>query len=350
MTPRPADRTWLAPLGALFGALAALRVAAYTHGLLPRARLDGPVVSVGNLSVGGTGKTPLVARVAQILGEAGVPVAILSRGYGGSFRGEALVVSDGRVVLATAAEAGDEPVMLAHALPGTVVAVGRRRDVVGRAVARHFGRRVFVLDDGFQHLRVARDLDLLCVDAGDTSRRPLPAGRLREFPTAAARADLVLLTQADDALAGHVEALEARFGAGRTLRVGRRLEGYFDLAGRRVPPPVRPLLLSGLARPERFEADVAASAPLTIAGHVRFRDHHRFRAAELADVETRARAAAADAVVTTAKDAVRLPERAWSLPVRVLRIAADVRDEVRLREALREVARAGTPGAKGAHV
>lgn len=334
-----ADRLWLAPLALLFGAAAALRAALYRHRFLPRARLAGPVVSVGNLSVGGTGKTPVVARVVQLLLEAGLPVAILSRGYGGSFRGDALVVSDGREVSATAAEAGDEPVMLARALPGVVVAVGRRRDVVGREVEARFGRRVCVLDDGFQHLRLHRDLDLLCVDASDESSWPLPAGRMREFASAAARADLVLLTHTERAAAGRLEALELRFGPGRTLRVGRRLEGYFDLDGRRVPPPARPFLLAGIARPERFFADVAASAPLHVTGRASFRDHHRFATSELARVAEQARAAGADAIVTTAKDAVRLPRLDWGLPVRVLRLAAELRDEARLAAALMRAVR-----------
>jgi tetraacyldisaccharide 4'-kinase len=124
----PQERPWLAPLGALYGALGAARVLLYRRGLLPRARLAGAVISVGNLSVGGAGKTPVVERIARMLGEAGYPVSILSRGYRGSFRGEALLVSDEERVLAGAAEAGDEPVMLARALPGVVVAVGPHRD------------------------------------------------------------------------------------------------------------------------------------------------------------------------------------------------------------------------------
>ena len=139
-------------LGAPFATAAALRVAAYRWGLLPQARLAGPVVSVGNLSLGGSGKTPIVRRVAELLSAAGKPVAILSRGYRGSFRGAALLVSDGSSVLATSEQAGDEPVMLARSLPGVVVAVGPRRDVVGRRVEERFGPRTHVLDDGFQHL------------------------------------------------------------------------------------------------------------------------------------------------------------------------------------------------------
>ena len=195
-------------LGSLFASAASLRVAAYERGLLRRARLAGPVVSVGNLSVGGSGKTPVVRLVAELLREAGAPVAVLSRGYGGRFRGDALVVGDGRAVTASAEEAGDEPVMLARALPGVVVAVGRRRDVVGRAVEARFGRRVHVLDDGFQHLRLARDLDLVCLDVADLDDRPLPAGRLRERPAAL--------------VAGVARAPHARRGGERGRAAGAR--------------------------------------------------------------------------------------------------------------------------------
>ena len=325
-------------LGRAFGALASLRVAAYRRGLLPRVRLAGPVVSVGNLGVGGSGKTPVVLRVAEILRDAGEPVAVLSRGYRGSFRGEALVVSDGSRVLAGAAEAGDEPVMLARALPGVVVAVGARRDAVGRAVEARFGRRVHVLDDGFQHLRLERDLDLVCLDARDLEDRPLPAGRLRERPSALDRADLVLITRLEAATEAELAALEARLGAGRTLRVGRRVTGWRALDGRPAPAPARAFLLAAIARPERFERDVAASG-VAVAGRAFFRDHHRFRPGDLAAVTAQARAAGADAIATTAKDAVRLEGLDPGLPVVVLGIAAELADEARLRERLLAVAR-----------
>ena len=241
-------------LGSLFASAASLRVAAYERGLLRRARLGGPVVSVGNLGVGGSGKTPVVRLVAEVLREAGAPVAVLSRGYGGRFRGDALVVSDGRAVTASAEEAGDEPVMLARALPGVVVAVGRRRDVVGRAVEARFGRRVHVLDDGFQHLRLARDLDLVCLDVADLDDRPLPAGRLRERPAALARASLVLLTRVEAASEDELQRLEARLGPARTLRVRRRVVGFRTLDGAPAAAPPRAFLLAAIARPERLEA------------------------------------------------------------------------------------------------
>lgn len=320
----------LAPLGALYGAAAAARATAYRRGWLPQARLAGPVISVGNLSVGGSGKTPVVALVAGMLREAGHPMAVLSRGYGGSFRGDCLVVSDGQKVFADASAAGDEPVMLARSLPGIVVAVGRRRDRVGHAVEARFGPRVHVLDDGFQHLRLGRDLDLVCASARDILDRPLPAGRLRESPSALARADLILL-DADDAA---LHRLAAAHG-GRVLRLRRRVLGFFGPDGAERPAPARPFLLSGIARPERFHSDVTPRV-VHVAGTAAFGDHHAFTPQELAGVESRARQAGADAVVTTAKDAVRLPP--GSLPLLVLRIAAEVDDEARLRDRVLTVA------------
>jgi tetraacyldisaccharide 4'-kinase len=322
--------TLLAPLGMLYGAAAAARAGAYRRGWLPQARLAGPVISVGNLSVGGSGKTPVVALVVGMLRAAGHPVAVLSRGYGGSFRGDCLVVSDGQKVCADASAAGDEPVLLARSLPGIVVAVGRRRDRVGRAVEARFGPRVHVLDDGFQHLRLGRDLDLVCASARDLVDRPLPAGRLRESRAALTRADLILL-DADDASVAGVGGAHAD----RVLRLRRRVIGFFGPDGAERPAPAHPFLLSGIARPDRFHCDVTPRVG-HVAGTAAFGDHHAFTPEELAGVETRARHAGADALVTTAKDAVRLPP--VSLPLLVLRIAAEVDDEARLRDLVLAVA------------
>jgi tetraacyldisaccharide 4'-kinase len=342
--PVPGGR-WLAPLGGLYGLAAAARVAAYRSGVLPRARLAGPVISVGNLSVGGTGKTPVVAWVATVLRDAGEPVAILSRGYGGRFAGGALVVADEDGVHATAEEAGDEPVMLARRLPGVVVAVGRRRDEVGRVVEARFGRRTHVLDDGFQHLRLHRDLDLLCVDAASDDSRPLPAGRLREFPSAAGRADLVLLTQADRVPPERLEALARRHGPERTLSVGRELAGFADLEDAETPPPRRAFALSGVAAPERFEADLAGQVA-EVVGQRRFGDHHAFTREEVEACAEEARQLGADAIVTTEKDAARLRQLPLPAgpPFAVLRLLAAVHDAGKLKQRLLGVAR-GEPAA-----
>jgi tetraacyldisaccharide 4'-kinase len=208
-------------------------------------------------------------------------------------------------------------------LSGVVVAVGPRRDRVGRAVEARFGRRVHVLDDGFQHLRLFRDLDLLSVVEADLADRPLPAGRLRERVSASARADLVCAWSPSTLAAD----------AGRTFRVNRRPLGFFDLEGGARPAPARPLLLSGIANPERFWSDVAAMVP-AVAGHSAFADHHRFTADEIRSVVDEARRLRADAVVTTAKDAVRLPGPVPDVPVLVFRIAAEIEDEPRFRDRL----------------
>jgi tetraacyldisaccharide 4'-kinase len=312
-------------LGSLFGGLARLRAAAYHRGLLRRDRPQGPVVSIGNLSVGGSGKTPVVRRVAEMLRDGGHEVAVLSRGYGGSFHGDALVVSDGKEVLAGAAEAGDEPVMLARSLPGVVVAVGPRRDRVGRAVEARFGRRVHVLDDGFQHLRLARDLDIVCLDVEDLEDRPLPAGRLREGPEALARAHLILLTRLEAATEEKLDGLEKRLGRERTHRVSHRV-----------------FLFAGIARPERLERDAEASGA-TVVGRAFFADHHRYRAKEIEGLAEKAWSAGAQALGTTAKDAVRLVDLmpGADLPVRVLHGTVDFADEARFsRQLLAAVGRA----------
>jgi tetraacyldisaccharide 4'-kinase len=321
-------------LASAFGGIAALRAEAYRRGLLPRHELRGPVLSVGNLGVGGSGKTHVVVRVAELLMAAGEPVAVLSRGYGGSFRGDALVVSDGSNVLATADVAGDEPVMLARALPGAVVAVGPRRDVVGGVVEARFGRRIHVLDDGFQHLRLARNLDLVCLDVRDLEDQPLPAGRLRERPAALARADVVLLTRLEAMSQDELRALETRLGRERTFRVERRIAGWRTLGGDAAEAPGRAFLLAGIARPERLERD-AAAAGVAVVGRAFYRDHHRFDGAELASAVAQARAAGASAIVTTAKDAVRLEGLPQvELPIVVLHIEALIADEARLRDRL----------------
>lgn len=323
---------WLMPVGSLVAGVASLRAALYRGRLLRQTRLDGPVLSVGNLSVGGSGKTPMVALLASMLSAEGRPVSILSRGYGGAFRGPCLIVSDGVSVRADAAQAGDEPVMLARALPGVVVAVGRRRDVAGREVERLFGPRVHLLDDGFQHLRLYRDLDLVCVSPRDLDDQPLPAGWLRESRHALDRAGVVLLSS-DGASGAPIADLVSRLGAERTFVVRRRVQGIFDENGTAMALPARAYVLSGIARPERLIADVQ-NAGIEVAGHARFADHHRFRRDEIEEVVRLARERRVDAIVTTEKDQLRLPLMPETPPLRVLRIAAEIEDAPRFKARL----------------
>jgi len=187
-------------------------------------RLDRPVVSIGNLVVGGSGKTPLTALVARLLADAGERPAVLSRGYARVAADDGVtVVSDGLRLRADLARAGDEPLLLARSLPGVAVLVCADRFLAGRLAERHLGATVHVLDDGFQHMQLARDVNLLIVDRADVDRpRLLPSGRLREPLSAARAADGVLVTGAEDDEAA--QRIAERLGVAEWFTLHRDVE------------------------------------------------------------------------------------------------------------------------------
>ncbi|MEW5981512.1 MAG: tetraacyldisaccharide 4'-kinase [Acidobacteriota bacterium] len=283
-----------------------------------RRRLRRPVVSVGNLSVGGRGKTPVVAHVAAVLSGMGERPAILSRGYGRRDRADGVVVvHDGTTIRAGLDQAGDEPLMLARRSDKTPVLVCPNRYLAGRLAELHLGATVHVLDDGFQHLPLERSVDLLIVSHADLDDpRTLPAGRLREPLAAAAQADAVLTE------AGGPEGAEkvaARLGVARAFEMARHLQlpRRWDALPEGAPlePGTRLLAVAGIARPERFFADLQELG-LDIAGTVAFRDHHAFGADDIVAIVERARVNRASAIVTTEKDLMRLlPHRPFSMPV-----------------------------------
>jgi len=310
----------------------AARKAAYDRGLMRSRRLPRPAVSVGNLVAGGVGKTPFVQFLAASLQGRGMRVAIVSRGYGGRARRKPLLVSDGKRLLLTAEQGGDEPVMLAAALPGAVVAADPARRRAARMAADRFDIDVFILDDAFQHRRAAREADLLLLDAERPfgNGRLLPAGHLREPSGNIARADLIVLTRCASPpptdlvttlrrinprapiFAAHHRAVRVReiaSGEGR---------GVQSLAGKRVAA------FSGVARPEDFEASLAGSGA-RIVSRRSFPDHHRYTPEEIDGVFAEAERCGAEAVVTTAKDAVRLPEAGGrTLPLLCLEIEMEI--------------------------
>ena len=292
-----------------------------------RRQLARPVISVGNLSVGGSGKTPVVELVSRMLHAAGRRPAVLTRGYGReNVTDGALVVSDGRSVRADLASAGDEPVMLARNLPGVVVIVSPDRYLAGRLAERRFGCDVHVLDDGFQHVQLARDIDLLL--AGDEEiDRPstLPSGRLREPLDAARHADALLWTgTARDARAG-----AERMGLGVAFDL-RRSPGALHAApfgDARPPAGARIVALAAIARPGPFVEGLRA-AGFDVATALTWPDHHRFTARDLERVRAAVTGCGARGVVTTEKDMMRL------LPLRPLPFtAAWQRLEVRVEPA-----------------
>jgi tetraacyldisaccharide 4'-kinase len=294
--------------------------------------LTRPVVSVGNLRVGGTGKTPVVAHIAHLLADAGERPAILSRGYRRRRAvGGATIVSDGERVVGALESSGDEPLMLARAVPRARVVVGVDRYLCGRIAEEQLGATVHILDDGFQHLALARTVDLVLSSDDDLSDRPLPSGRLREPLSAARAADAALVS------AGYLTAAErvARtLGIATAFRVARAIGAPRTLSGDSivVPPESRVFLVAGIARPERFFSDVA-SAGWHVVGSIAFRDHHQFTARDVARISKAARTAAAAIVLTTDKDAVRLDSTlVGDLPIAAVPLVVDIEPADRFRE------------------
>ncbi len=298
------------PYGLVVGARAAL----YEQGWLSQRRLPCRVVSVGNLTVGGTGKTPVVIAIVEWLQARGRRVAVLSRGYRRVSRSPQLLVSDGKTILATPAEGGDEPCLIARRCPGAVVAVGADRYRLGRWVLDRFPVDCAVLDDGFQHRALHRDVDLLLMDASDPTgiQSLLPAGRLREPLSAAARASLLVLTRADDPGAGEVLA-KVQDAVGRSLpsvsvhfkpeaivhvRTGA-MQDLQSLAGRSA------VMFSGIANPASFRT-ILVREGVRILDELMFSDHHDYRPADVQAVRELASRSGVDLIVTTEKDAVKV--------------------------------------------
>ncbi len=294
-------------LSALYGTAAAWRRAWYARDPSRQRRLARPVVSVGNLRVGGSGKTPIVEYIARMLVEEGERPAVLTRGYARRVvRDGVTVVSDGTRVIADLDTAGDEPLMLARALPGVPVLVGADRFLSGTLAERRLGATVHVLDDGFQHFALARDVDLLLVSEEDLADRPMPGGRLRERLDAARAADAALVTAGYESAAdriGRAVGVSPVFRVARAIGVPRTITTARDSVV--VPPNSRVFVATGIARPDRFVADIA-SAGWEISGVMEFRDHHRYDARDVERIAAEARAKGSAIVLTTEKDAVRL--------------------------------------------
>jgi tetraacyldisaccharide 4'-kinase len=306
-------RVGLALLSFGYGALIRLRNAGYALKILRTHRLPCRVLCVGNLTVGGTGKTPTVIALAAALTAAGSRVCVLLRGYRREGCGVA-VVSDGAQLLRGWREAGDEAVLLARSLPGVPVVVGGDRVAAGRLAVDQFRPEVILLDDGFQHRRLRRDADLVLLDAMDPFGGGwlLPRGRLREPVSSLGRAHAILVTRADQA--GDLARLRRRVGSlvPRTpvgLAVYRPCR-LLDLPSRQERPleelrGKRVFAMSGIANPQGFQQTLV-QAGAQVAGSLAFADHHVFTPEDDARVVREARAVSAEWIVTTEKDAVRL--------------------------------------------
>lgn len=350
-------RAGLTILSGVYYILIEIRLLLYHCRLLRGKKLSSYTISVGNITVGGTGKTPAVAMLAEELQKRKRKVAILSRGYkrvhsrwsppkcrrAGMVHSKIEIVSDGIKVLMEVREAGDEPYLLARNLPGVVVIVGKNRISSGNYALTNFAVDTLILDDGYQYWPLERDLDVVVIDSLNPfdNGHLLPRGRLREPLKNLGRGELFLLTRVDQAdnLDGLRERLREIKPGAKIVETVHHPDHLIDfktgdrqeltiLSGKKV------LALSSIGHPESFERTLAELGALLVE-KVRFPDHHWYRETELREVGEEALRRGAELIVTTEKDAVRIPPRTKS-PVKLIYLVIKLRI-VKGREILEEL-------------
>jgi tetraacyldisaccharide 4'-kinase len=297
------------PLSAIYGGAVRARNALYRYGWLRPRRLQGPVVSVGNLSTGGSGKTPFVILLGELLKERGIRFDVLSRGYGRKTRGVFLVDPAG-----LPQDFGDEPLLIARCLQAPVV-VGEDRYEAGRFAEAKFGAQMHLLDDGFQHRRLARDFDIVLVTPEDARDHLLPSGRLREPVHALQRADAIVLASG--------ASPELFPIAGKTVWKVRR-----GIVTENLTPgvPSRPVVFCGVARPRNFVLQLRAASIDPVA-EAFYRDHHAYTEKDIRDLLHLRQRSEGNGFVTTEKDAVNLGGYIAALaPLAVLPVTMELTD------------------------
>ena len=343
----------LTPLSYIYAVVLKTRGWLYDCGLLKQKQLPCTVISVGNIVAGGTGKTPVVIWIAKYLQNKGFQVGVLLRGYGREDRHSTLVVSDGKQILTSLTESGDEAGMIARKLPGVPVVVGKDRYAAGLEVVQLWGHTegVLILDDGFQRHRLARDLDILTIDSTQPfgTGKLLPAGTLREPKTALKRADVLLLTRTDLA-AGSINF--GQFGLGQQVfQTCHQPTRFYQMStgeecGLDLLEGQHLLAVCGIGNPEAFAGTLRQLEPKAVE-LLAFPDHHRYSLADLNDIGTRAHDVGANIVVTTEKDSQKLEAFAatteFSLPESVQFYVLEIElkittDPEELKKRLRQVA------------
>lgn len=297
-----------------YRAVAGCRNFLYDSGILPSKKLPCPVVSVGNITAGGTGKTPTVIMLAIMLKAAGYRPAVLSRGYGRKNSRGLQIVSDGRNIRADHDEAGDEPFLIAVRLPEIPIVVGSDRYLAGRRAIEEFSADILILDDGFQHRRLYRDIDILLLNHARPvgNNHLLPCGSLREEVKALKRADIVLLTGSSPEgnmdlehppLAPFLHDFPNIFyGCHKPLKI---ISGKKDslppdwLKGRKI------YAFAGIGAPQSFRRTIESLGG-SLTGFLSFSDHHVFTPEDIVTVRTEAERLHAEIILTTEKDGVRL--------------------------------------------
>jgi tetraacyldisaccharide 4'-kinase len=272
------------PLSSIYGTVVSIRNALYEGGILRARKLKGRVISVGNLSTGGSGKTPFVILLGGLLKARGISFDVLSRGYGRATRGVLLVDPAG-----SAQEFGDEPLLIARRLQIPVI-LGEDRYRAGRFAESSFGPQIHLLDDGFQHRALARDFDIVLATPQDAEDRLLPAGRMREPVASLRRADAIVFTAAAPT------GLFSEFG--KPIWRAHR-----TIAPQNIPP--QPVLFCGIARPQTFSLQLRLSG-IQPQAEAFFRDHHSYTNKDIQDLLRLKQRSSAGGFVTTEKDAINL--------------------------------------------
>jgi tetraacyldisaccharide 4'-kinase len=294
------------PLASIYGAGVSLRNALYDRRLLKPKKLAGPVVSIGNLSVGGAGKTPFVLLLGELLKARGIKFDVLSRGYGRQSHGVELVDPGG-----SPRDFGDEPLLIARRL-GAPVIVGEDRHQAGVLAEAKFGAQMHLLDDGFQHRALARDFDIVLVTPEDARDRLLPAGRLREPIASLGRADAVVLTSG-----ASPESFPVKHKVVWRVRRG--------IVPKNVPS--RPVVFCGIARPKNFVLQLR-TAGIDPAAEAFYSDHHAYSERDVHDLRVLREKSEADGFVTTEKDAINLGGLLTALnPLAVIPVKMELLDE-----------------------
>jgi tetraacyldisaccharide 4'-kinase len=336
------------PFSSLYGAAMKTRRALYGSGRLRVHELGVPVISVGNLTLGGTGKTPLVEWIARELAKTGLRVCILTRGYGRQNAATRTIVSNGNDILANADEAGDEPLLLAEKLKGQAAVISDADRVAAAGWAlENFDSEVFVLDDGFQHLRVARNLNILTIDATNPwgNGKLLPAGILREPRAELARADCIVITRADDLNSTDAVRREVVRQAKQTSVFSSRmkLSGLRAVHGQSLVDAEEikasgVVAFCGLGNPDSFFSLLRRSGYQLTQTRV-YRDHYRYLQTDVDQIEQAARRHGAQVLLTTAKDEVKLRSLKFELPCYSADIEIEIEDENNFRTLIEKAVR-----------
>lgn len=324
----------LIPFSVIYGLIMRARATYYSNPERQES-LPVPVISIGNLNIGGSGKTPVSIACAKLLSEMGRKVAVISRGYRRKNEKTIAIVSDGERILLSPKESGDEPQMVAKRLPGIIVAVGANRAEAARLAIEEQGVDAIVLDDGFQHMKLSRDLNIVVIHGEQAfgSGWPLPRGPLREFPSALRRASLIVINTTVGEKPELIDRLRKLQAPVPPLRFKYQISGLYSPDG--TPGPfvtelkgVRVAAFAGTADPESFFGFLNRYG-ISIATRIGFRDHHWYTEKDfemLAEISARV---GIEYIITTEKDGVKIPENlpAAMPPILIAKVDAKFENE-----------------------